>query len=133
MANNNPTVTQTQSLYGHAIQVAWIGMANGDVGAGPLNSDPYIRAVGAADRSIQIEGTFGAGGTVVVEGTNASIDPTVAAPTWYTLRDALGNNLSFTSAGLKSILEHTAAIRVRVTAGDGTTSINAYLSARSTL
>jgi hypothetical protein len=72
--------------------------------------------VGAGDRTVQVTGTFGAGGTVIIEG---SLD----GSTWFGLRDPTSTAISFTAAGLKAILEAVPYIRPRVTAGDGTTSI----------
>ena len=49
---------------GHVAYVAaWASMANGDSG-GPLEFTSY------ADRSFQVTGTFGSGGTVRLEGSN---------------------------------------------------------------
>lgn len=79
---------------------------------------------GSGDRAVQVSGTFGAGGTVIVEGTTDGTN-------WSQLRDPGGTVLSFTAAGLKAILEHVVAVRPRVTAGDGTTSITANLVVRS--
>jgi hypothetical protein len=95
----------------------WTGMANGDTGQ-PLDMRAWY------DRTIQITGTFGSGGSVSIQGSNDG------GTTWVTLTDPLGNALTFTSAGMKQITELAALIRPNVTAGDGTTSINAYLSVR---
>lgn len=76
--------------------------------------------VGAGDRVVQITGTFGVGGTVIVEG---SLDGT----NWYGLKDPSSTAISFTAAGIKAILEAVPYIRPRVTAGDGTTSITAKI------
>lgn len=78
---------------------------------------------GAGDRTIQVVGTFGAGGTIVIEGT---LDGTNFA----TLKDAGGTALSLTAAGIRTVLENVLAIRPRVTAGDGTTSLTALLCVR---
>lgn len=94
----------------------WTPLANGDDGDG-------AQYMGSGDRSIQIKGTFGAGGTVIVEGTNDNVS-------WYQLKDATGTAISFTAAGIKQILENPLAIRPRVTAGDGTTAITATLVVR---
>ena len=96
--------------------VAWTPMANGDSG----QEHPSWPG---ADRSIQVLGTFGTGGTVLIEGSNDKTSPT----NWATLRDPAGNNLSITSAGIKQVLEFTRWIRPRVSAGDGTTSITVQM------
>ena len=98
-----------QTLGGNAITIQWGPLANGDTGS-PVSVSDF------ADRSAQIEGTFGSGGTVVIEGTNDGIH-------YETLHDAAGNVLSFTGAGLKYIAEPVVLLRPNVTAGDNTTSL----------
>lgn len=71
-----------------------------------------------ADRCVQVDGTWGAGGAAVVEGSN---DGT----TWFTLNSAQGTALSLSANALKQVTEVTRYARVRVTAGDGTTSLTA--------
>lgn len=93
----------------------WEAMPNGNDGT-PLLIDRRT------DRSVQVSGTFGAGGTVVIEGSNDGTN-------YYTLNDLQGTALSFTSARLEGISEVPLYVRPRVTAGDGTTSINVYLVA----
>lgn len=72
---------------------------------------------GSTIRSVQITGTFGAGGTVVLEGSNDGTN-------YVTLTDPQGNALSKTAAGIEAIQEITRYIRPRVTAGDGTTDLD---------
>lgn len=91
----------------------WAGLANGE--AGSNHGSARYR-----DRSIQITGTFGVGGTVVIEGSNDGIN-------WVTLRDTNETPLSFIGADLAVILEPTLYIRPRVTAGDATTSLTVTL------
>jgi hypothetical protein len=79
--------------------------------------------VGAGERTVQIEGTFGVGGTVVIEGS-------LNGTTWYQLHDPGNTLISFTAAGLRAILENVLFIRPRVTAGDASTSIVATLAVR---
>lgn len=97
-------------------KATWANLANGDSGS----------AYGAAklqDKTVQILGTFGAGGTVVIEGSNDG------GATWATLNDSRGegNALSFTSANIVTILENTELIRPRVTTGDGTTNLTVVI------
>lgn len=94
----------------------WSGLANGDDG----EAIPFSQY---ADKTVQIVGTFGAGGNLAIEGSNNGTD-------WDVLSDAQGNALNVTSAKIEQILEVTQYIRPRVTAGDGTTSINVILLAR---
>lgn len=77
-----------------------------------------------SDRSVQVAGTFG-GATVVIEGSNDGVN-------WSTLRDPQGSSLSLTSAGLKGVVEMSAAIRPRVTGGDGTTALTVSMFFRRT-
>lgn len=95
---------------------AWTGLLNGDDG------DP-ASSVRSGDRTAQVYGTFGVGGTVVIEG---SLDKSH----WFQLRDPTGTLISFTAAGGKAILESTPYVRPRVSAGDGATSLTALISVR---
>lgn len=77
-----------------------------------------------ADKSIQVGttgDTFNAG-TIIVEGSNDG------GTSWYQLDNPQGTGLSFTSAGLKQILEITGLIRAR--ASVAVTSVNVYLLVR---
>lgn len=95
----------------------WSAVPNADTGT-PLPFSKY------ADRSVQVSGTFGAGGTVVLQGSNNGT-------TYATLTDPQGNALSFTAAGLEQITEIVRFIRPSVTAGDGTTSLTVTIAARA--
>lgn len=88
-------------------------------------ADTGIRTglVGSGDRTVQVFGTFGVGGTLIIEG---SIDGT----NWFQLRDPGSTALSFTAAGGKAVMEGTPFIRPRVTAGDGTTSLTCLIAVR---
>ena len=76
--------------------------------------------VGSGDRTVQVTGTFGAGGTVVFEGSLDNVN-------WFGLRDPASVAISITASGIRHILESTPFVRPRVTAGDGTTSITAMV------
>lgn len=95
----------------------WLDIPNGNQGDS-LGFATY------QDRSVQVVGTFGAGGSVSIKGSNDG------GTTWAILTDPLGNALTFTAAGLKQIVELTDLIRPEVTAGDGTTAIDVWLLAR---
>ena len=101
-------------------RVVWT-LANGDVGA-PVEAPDH------AFKEIQVKGTFGAGGSVSLEGSldAGTADGALADGsdrTWATLNDPQGNALTFTSARLERVQESTATIRPNVTAGDGTTAL----------
>lgn len=95
--------------------VVWSGLQNGDVGA-PLEGGPF------SDKSVHVFGTFGTGGTVVLQGSNSA-----SASDWVTLHDPQGANLSFTTSGAKAVLENTVWVRPAVTGGDVSTSLTVAL------
>ena len=98
--------------------VVWPTMVNGDTG-NPLGPDAALWS----EQSVQVTGTFGTGGTVVIEGSNDGNN-------WFTLNNWQGSALSFTTAGLKRIAEGCLYIRPHVTGGDGTTAIVVALMMR---
>ena len=130
MANITPTVETIQTVYGHVHRVTWV-MANGDVGVGPNGSDLGYGAPASSDRSVQVIVT-GTAGTLTFQGTNGSLTST-ASPTWATLTDPLGNNLTFTATGFKQLNEVSIGVRPSHTGGDGTTAITVILCSRGTL
>lgn len=92
-------------------------LANGDVGdVSKLGEYP--------DRTFQVDGTFGAGGSVTLRGSLVpNADPNNPAH-WFNLHDFQGNELTFTAAGGGLIGENTLYVSPNCTAGDGTTAIN---------
>lgn len=95
--------------------VTWEGLAQGDDGA-PVRLEAYT------DKTVQVVGTFGTGGTVVWEG---SLDGT----TWGALHDPQGATLSVTDSSCEVVAESPIYIRPRVSAGDGSTALTAMLVA----
>jgi len=93
------------------LRATWT-LTNGDDGV-PLDAPSY------PDKTLTVRGTFGAGGTCILEGADA------ASTTYSTLNDSRGegNALSFTAQDTRVVNENPGKIRPRVTAGDGTTSI----------
>lgn len=116
-----PTITEVrQPGFGVAgWLVQWANMKNGDTGA-VVDLHCY------ADRSIQAEGTFGTGGTLVCEGSNDGTN-------YRTLKDHTGVSASITTADVVGISQLPLWIRPRVAAGDGTTNLTASLFLRRTL
>jgi hypothetical protein len=98
-------------------RVLWENVPNGSTGEA-------VQLGSYQDRSVQVTGTFGAGGSVSIQGSNDG------GTTWATLSDPLGNALTFTAAGLKQVLELTDRVRCSVTAGDGTTSLDIHMFMR---
>lgn len=110
------TVQGATGYIGDRYQVyTWAGLANGDVGT-------WVRAEALIDAVVQVKGTFGSGGTVVLQGSLDGSTPVA-------LTDPLGNALSFTAAGLKAVLENVAWVRPSVTAGDGSTDLTVTFGA----
>lgn len=83
---------------------------------------------GSGDKTVQFTGTFGTGGTVLLEGT---CDKDPAAATWFILNDLQTVAISKTAAALEGIAESVLWVRPRVSAGDGTTSLTAQLLVRA--
>jgi hypothetical protein len=110
------TETRDQTVGNDAHFATWSPLLNGDSGA------PFP-IPGFADRSVQVVGTFGAGGTVLIEGSNDGTN-------YATLKDPQGVALSITAASINEILQIVKFIRPRVSAGDGTTSLTVILLAR---
>ena len=106
MATRNITVTPS---FPNSKIAAWSGLLNGDDGY-PLETGDW------ADYCVQVGGTFGAGGTIVLEGSNDG-------STYFTLNDVQASAISKTSAALEQVAEAPRYVRPRVTAGDGTTNL----------
>jgi hypothetical protein len=113
MATRTATINQISTFNdkGHVVQ--WTGLLNGDDGS-------PIDLPGSTLRSVQFTGTFGTGGTIVIEGSNDGTN-------YVTLTDLQGNSISKTAAAIEGIQEVTRYIRPRVTGGDGATDLVATL------
>ena len=92
------------------------------------DSGAPLEMPGSGDRSVQVFGTLGAGGSVRIEGSNKP-SPTVDAD-YHVLTDPQGNALDITSLKVEQIMELTRWVRPRVNGGDGTTSLEVYLLVR---
>lgn len=121
-------VTQTQILGNvngtNDFAAGWVlswgsvtGMANGDTGA-------PVSLPGHADRTMQVTGTFGSGGSVTLQGSNDGVN-------YYALNNPSGTAIAVTSAGIVACIEPVVWIRPAVTAGDGTTSLAVTVFARN--
>lgn len=116
MATRSFQVTARVHFNQDANVIQWSGLLQGDDG------EPF-EMPSMSDRSVQVHGTFGAGGTLVIEGSNDGVN-------YFPLTDPQGNALSFTSAKIEQVSEITLWLRPRVTAGDGTTSLTVTMLAR---
>lgn len=115
MANRTPTTTKDikGSENNAILKVVWTGLLNGDVGL-PVFYPDYTLA------SWQVSGTFGAGGSISMQGSNDGTN-------FITLEDPQGGAQTKTAAALEEIEQPCLALRPTVTAGDGTTSLVATL------
>jgi hypothetical protein len=116
MATINPVI---ELMGDRGLRATWPNMANGDVGA-PVNWTNFM------DRSIQVEGVFGTGGSVAVEGSNNGTN-------FRSVSDMRGNALAINTARIEQLEDCVFLLRPNVTAGDGTTLLNVTLFARKVL
>jgi hypothetical protein len=89
-----------------------------------------VRAIEYADKTFQVDGTFGATATVTLQGSNDETSPA----NWYPLTKAgTGTSAAFTTsggAGMTSVNEDPIWVRPLLSGGDGTTSLSVRLAAR---
>lgn len=97
----------------------WANMTTWDVG------EP-VRYAGAADRTVQVFGTFG-GATVTIEGTLENVPIN-----WSQLNDAQGDPIAITAARIEAVVELVRQIRPKVTGGTGT-SVTVMMLMRQTI
>src|ERR1700733_10683272 len=118
MAVQSATIARAPTgVYSKDYQVAtWNVMANGGTGA-PLGEPDFI------DRTIQVSGTWGAGGAVVWEGSNDGAS-------WFTLSNPNGVALSLTANGMLQCNYTPLYSRPHVTGGDGTTQLTSVVTMR---
>ena len=110
--------------------VVWYNLDSDDSGK-PIKFAKY------SDKTVQFYGTFGSGGTVVLEGSN---DPRAnpenanhANAVWFTLTDAQANTVEKSAAAGEVVQENPLWLRPRVTSGDGTTSITCALCGKRSI
>lgn len=92
----------------------WTPLHQNDVGT--VHVAPQL-----PDKAVTINGTFGAGGSINIEGNSDG------GSTYDLLHDVNGNVLTFTANGSKAIAENVTYIRPNCTAGDGTTSLTCII------
>jgi len=114
MATITPTYNLSVDGQNSILTAQWV-MVNGDIGV-------PVRKSGFADRSVQVTGTFGAGGNMRWEGSNDTL--------YATLTDPQGNALDFTAAKIEAVTELCLMSRPNVTAGDATTALVVTMIAR---
>lgn len=102
---------------GSVFTATWTGLtfATTDDGA-PLGQPAW------GERTVQVFGTFGAGGSLTIEGSNNGTN-------WAPVANRAGSALVFTAAGINRVQDYPLFVRPRVTAGDGTTSLTVVIAA----
>lgn len=118
MATRQAVMTDA-SPSGRTRLVTWSALANNDDGA-------PVDWVDFADRCFQVTGTFGASGSITMQGSNDGAN-------WSALSDPQGNALTFTSSKIEQALELPRYVRPLVTAGDGTTNLVVTLCMRKVI
>lgn len=116
MAVRTPTVTYAPNGQVNIAVVVWTGLLNGDSGS-PVELPEF------PDKTFQITGTFGAGGSINAEGSNDGTNYSI-------LTDPQGNQITKTAAAMEVAEESPRYTRPNVTAGDGTTSLTVTMVAR---
>ncbi len=123
------TVTKTEvlvDLHGTLDAIAgWNLQWGGGTALGNGDTGTPVLLPGYADKSIQVTGTFGSGGSVTLEGSNDGVN-------YFTLTDPTGTAIAITAAGGKAITESTQYVRPHCTAGDGTTALVVTVFCRAT-
>ena len=84
-------------------------MANGDTSA-------VLSIPAAGSVSLQVTGTFGAAGSVTIQGSNDGVN-------FVGLKDQSNTLIAVTAAGIASTNQICAFYRAGVTAGDGSTAL----------
>lgn len=93
---------------------------------GPAASGDTFVPVGRGDlvdRSIQVEGTFGAGGQISLQGSNDGVN-------YHTLHDPFNNQIIITSTSIVQVTEVTAWMKPLLNGGDGSTSLTITICVR---
>jgi hypothetical protein len=95
--------------------VSWPAVPNGQQGIG-WSVGPFTVI------SAQVTGTFGAAGSVAIEGSMDNVN-------WGALHNPQGTAIAVTAAGAVRVMEVPLYIRPNVTAGDGTTALTVQVLA----
>lgn len=115
-----PATTTPLKTYGDTTCVVAIWPSLTHTGT---DSGAPLEIPGALRCSVQVTGTPGTNGTLLIEGSNDGTN-------YATLSDPQGNALSFTSAKIEEVLEAVRYIRPKISNGDGSTSLTCTLLVR---
>lgn len=118
MATITPLITYSPNGHRQLVIVTWAGMASGDVGA-------PVELPGWADRSVQIEATFG-DGTITLQGCNQE-----TPASWHPLTDPQGNDIAKTAADLEQVTEITRHVRPSFSGTTGSAGAVTFVARRT--
>ena len=99
-----------------SMTVSWTGLTNATSDTGRAWTPGQH-----TDKTVQAVGTFGAGGTVAIQGSNDG------GTTWAVLHNPQGTDLAIQDSEPLMISEGPQQIRPAITAGDGATDIDVYI------
>jgi hypothetical protein len=117
------TISPNYTLLDSGVElVTWGPMTAGDTCVAIDRTSGIMAFMAQSDRSVDVDGNF-AGAIVTIQGTNQWPD----TGKFKTLRDPAGNNLSFSTADLRQVLEVSAAIQPAISSGSGSTSLTVAL------
>jgi hypothetical protein len=110
MPLQTPTFTKTRGSTGGVDGVAITWSAAGDSDTFQAVSLPAM-----ADKSIQVEGTFGSA-TIHLGGSNDGVN-------FEDLNDAFGTVIAIAAAGIKQVTESTLQVKPRTSGGTGSSLV----------
>ncbi len=95
--------------------------------------DTFVPIISASlvDHSVQVEGTFGNGTIVQIQGSNDAISTTTG--NYHALTDPYSNTISIGSAQIRQTTEITSWIKPSITAGDGNESLTITVAFRRSI
>lgn len=121
IASVGSTTTLTAVPVGFtASNVSSVACGVGDTGAEWSQRDAVL------DRTLQVHGTFGSGGTLGLFGSNDGVN-------WAIASDNTGTNLSITTVKVRNIFDGPLWYKPMLTGGDATTNLSALISLRGQL
>lgn len=115
MATRAIAIDRNVAKDGAVLTATWTGLLNGDDGAS-LGQPAW------GERTVQVFGTFGASGSLAIQGSNNGVN-------WAPVANRAGTPLVFTAAGINRVQDYPIFIRPIVTAGDGTTNLSVVVAA----
>lgn len=111
-------VTRTD-LEGNSYLYTWAALTAADP------TGDAIKIPGAADRTVQIAGTFSAGAV--------SMQGSLDGVTYFNLTDPQGNEITKSDNALEQIMENVAYLKPVIAGADGSDSVVVQLLARGTM